>query len=255
MTNEDFVDLTLGKSYIITYSQLHTQLLGKGYDTKCYEYDLDYEKANYNMRSDCLAWTYQDQVNKICGDKAFVPFPCLIRDETFEQVHFKTIGSCLANTSSETVLGNYCLDNCPRDCDFRFYSINSKESTHLSNHPDRVEVLIEHINLPDILIKSLPEITFISFVSNFGGLLGMWLGISILVICQNVCNVICRAFSKRPVINVFNMYNMNMIQNTVKVSDTSTSSTHIELKQVNSQQVIPKSADFNPVFIKYNQNK
>ena len=36
--------------------------------------------------------------------------------------------------------------------------------------------------MPDFIIRYIPELTFISFVCNFGGLLGMWLGVSFLSI-------------------------------------------------------------------------
>ena len=44
--------------------------------------------------------------------------------------------------------------------------------------------------MPDILIRYIPEITFNSFACNFGGLLGMWLGVSILSIISHFKSVI-----------------------------------------------------------------
>ena len=39
--------------------------------------------------------------------------------------------------------------------------------------------------MPDIIIKYLPQTTFLSLVCNFGGLLGMWLGLSVLNIFES----------------------------------------------------------------------
>jgi hypothetical protein len=41
-----------------------------------------------------------------------------------------------------------------------------------------------HNQLPDQLIKHMPEMEFITFIGNFGGLLGLWLGFSIYAIIK-----------------------------------------------------------------------
>ena len=50
----DFIEFKHYKIYTIRYSEVQTQLLGSGFDTNCFEYDLNYKFANYNMRSDCI---------------------------------------------------------------------------------------------------------------------------------------------------------------------------------------------------------
>ena len=45
--------VTNSKSFL-KYSQINSQLLGEGYETNCYNYDLDNEQATIRMKSDCF---------------------------------------------------------------------------------------------------------------------------------------------------------------------------------------------------------
>ena len=69
--------------------------------------------------------------------------------------------------------------------------------------------------LPTVQINYLPKITFISFVCNFGGLLGMWLGMSFLTVLNEVVNAFDKFISMKinekfkdnksvPSLNLFN---------------------------------------------------
>ena len=53
VSNKNYKILQGDKHYEIWYNQVHTELLGYGYDKNCYNYDLD-KYANFNMRSDCI---------------------------------------------------------------------------------------------------------------------------------------------------------------------------------------------------------
>ena len=79
-------------------------------------------------------------------------------------------------------LEEQCSKTCAHDCheSHYFYEITSNGRTDSSETQSLSSITVEHNRLPDVFIRHMPETTFISFVSNFGGLLGMWLGISIL---------------------------------------------------------------------------
>ena len=209
--DDEFETLTLGKRYLITYSQIRTELLGSDYDTNCYEYDLDYKHANFNMRSDCFAWCYQNEVNRVCNTETFVPSTCLFRDVALVQAYNKTIETCLTNDKQKIFkIKLFCFDSCRKDCVITSYDFLARSSLQDKKYPDRIDIFIEHNNMPDILIKSIPEITFISFVCNFGGLLGMWLGLSILVTFNEIFKAFVLLFSKRTIFNKIN-FNPTMI--------------------------------------------
>ena len=65
-------------------------------------------------------------------------------------------------------------------------------------------ILIQHSSVPDIIVRHKFEMSLMSFVCNFGGLLGMWLGFSVLSISKDVFNSI-RRFS------TFNGNKINLI--------------------------------------------
>ena len=77
-----------------------------------------------------------------------------------------------------------------------------------------VDFTIQHNQLPDVLVRHMPEMSFISFVSNFGGLLGMWLGLSVLIIFDNIFSFtkrIIKAIGKRDNDKILFKYNQNNI--------------------------------------------
>ena len=51
--------------------------------------------------------------------------------------------------------------------------------------------------MPDILIVHIPDICFISFVCNFGGLLGMWLGVSFLSIIDLIKSLFVKLIKEK----------------------------------------------------------
>ena len=51
---DKFIKIEHGTSYLKGYSEIQTKLLGSGFDTNCFDYDLDHKFANYNIRSDCI---------------------------------------------------------------------------------------------------------------------------------------------------------------------------------------------------------
>ena len=71
-----------------------------------------------------------------------------------------------------------CLKNYNHNCQYKHYPTNVVKINAFNN--SIAQVIVEHNAMPDILIKYIPETSLISFVCNFGDLLGMWLGLSII---------------------------------------------------------------------------
>ena len=49
-----------------------------------------------------------------------------------------------------------------------------------SDFDDSNFVGFKHDIFPDVMFTHIPKITFVSYISNFGGLMGMWLGANLL---------------------------------------------------------------------------
>ena len=67
------------------------------------------------------------------------------------------------------------------------------------------EIQIRHNGLPDVDLKHLPETTFIEFIFNFGGLLGMLLGLSMV----SFNDIISKIFKHGSISNFF-IFNVNL---------------------------------------------
>ena len=215
------------KAHDFYYSQVNTELLGEGYDTNCFNYDLDYKYANFNLRSDCLSSCIEDTVEKypvFNGQK----LSCRTTNYPLRYEMFKMnehINICYPNNSIYyaslpmamkkliTSLEYNCTQKCRMDCNYRYYILEHKEM-EIKNYKNYLGTLItiRHGNLPDILIKYLPQTTFLSFICNFGGLLGMWLGLSILAICQDSSNILIKIIQKRKINwkNIKNIFNFKL---------------------------------------------
>ena len=91
---------------------------------------------------------------------------------------------------------------CKIECNFKYYpiEINTRNLQIDSYH----NVLIYHSEYPDIVIKYIPEIDFISFLCNFGGLLGMWLGLSLYELFNDIFSLMTK-IAYRKYINLINI--------------------------------------------------
>ncbi|CAG2115535.1 unnamed protein product, partial [Medioppia subpectinata] len=74
-----------------------------------------------------------------------------------------------------------CELKCPQECNNRYYNYNVKTSDKLPGHSPwtkQTHVRMAHNQLPDQITEHIPEISFVQFIGTFGGLVGMWVGLS-----------------------------------------------------------------------------
>ena len=161
---------------MILHSEVQTRLLGSGFDTNCFDYDLDHEFENYNMRSDCITSCIRHLSSKF-GENIILDH--LMRKEFYQ--NRKDIKAIFPRINDKEFLSNierneiHCLQGCRKDCKFTYFINNYKEMDKYSSKFS--SIAIKHNNLPDILSTHSPEITFNAFICNFGGLLSLWLGL------------------------------------------------------------------------------
>ena len=195
-------------STTIEYNQVTTELLDSSYDTNCFEYDIDYKFANFNMRSDCITYCSQNYLAQQCNITGYSHTGSLLRKKLLEQntneLKYLDINKiyCVDNISD---VDNLCQQKCKPDCIYRYYSTtHTQEEERIGDNYGELwfMFLIKHNSLPDVSITYLPQTTFLSLVCNFGGILGMWLGLSFINIINMLVLNIYR-ISRRPLIQQY----------------------------------------------------
>ena len=225
LTSNYIIKLKTGFMYEMTYNRYKTILLPPPYQTNCKVYDLDdkhdYKLRSdclnhciYNgLREECplssdelkegselmdnftdclfisdLLWRKKSFINNINNMKS-CPNLHQIKDVTvpLEQKSFWDVYQCNDNAFSR--LHSQCHVRCLSECTNRCYNYEIKrESPNISQESVWKKVIfvrITHNHLPDQINEHIPETTFVTFASNFGGLLGMWLGLSAMALFEH----------------------------------------------------------------------
>ena len=81
-TTKDFTVINLDRHVEISYSRVDTHLLGNGFDTNCFDYNLDHKFANYNMRSDSMLHCMRKQLKSPPNQLVISHYP--MRKEYFQ---------------------------------------------------------------------------------------------------------------------------------------------------------------------------
>ena len=171
-----------GYFYIIEYSQWNIERLGKGYDTDCREYN-----PKEYTRSDCIFDCYQDKVKYHCETKDFVGSTFLRRRIYFEQDNLN-LTKCIVANRIYFELIKLCEVRCRKECHFTYYSFTISKLAEFDMY--QANFIINHNEMPDITIRYIPEMPLLTFICNFGGILGMWLGISFYSIVEIIWKIL-----------------------------------------------------------------
>ena len=133
------------------------------------------------MRSDCINDCYQKKIREICKvDRGLFMSNSLIRKDYLVDGNDKMLSFYDQESFS---IKQDCEKMCKVECNFKYYSneINSRKGQNLKK-----VISILHSEYPDIFVKHIPELNLIGFLCNFGGLLGMWLGLSLFSIFNDI---------------------------------------------------------------------
>ena len=183
---QSFIPFQIDTSFMIHYTKIQTHLLAGNYETKCMNYDLKNHLGVFNMQSDC-------QFNCLSRDNPFLA----IKDNNYP-LRENLLPDYFPDNNKfniETNDKDECAKVCPDQCFHEYYLVESpkKESSISINE---IVIMLKRSSMPNVIITHLPEITLISLLCNFGGLVGMWLGISIFGILNSVVHKICEILIK-----------------------------------------------------------
>lgn len=184
--------ITLDSNYFISFSKWKIQRLGSGYDTDCHDYD-----PRLKTRSDCIAECYQSALSIDCPTKGFVVSEHFVRKEYFEENPNLKANNCSVDEMSANEAMAKCSHLCHKECLYSYYTLSLDRVSR--SEDNKVKISVRHSETPDLTIRHVPEMSFVTLVCNFGGLLGMWLGVSFLAIMDQVFTMVIRLTIKHAV--------------------------------------------------------
>ena len=134
------------------------------------------------MKSDCLTTCCMSIVKDITSVLLTSSYP--FRKELLPN-HFSPYNH--DNFQKSRHANIQCYKMCEDQC-FNEYYLNQVESIANGNN-DRTEIQIRRNAMVNVIVTHMPEMSFMSFLCNFGGLVSMWMGISIVGVCHDLCHL------------------------------------------------------------------
>jgi len=89
-----------------------------------------------------------------------------------------------------------CESLCPPNCEESYYGFDvyighdATVASTWSKPKHQFSIIIRHDSVLDQIVEHRPILSWIELVSNFGGLLGMWLGLSVVFIFDSILKYI-----------------------------------------------------------------
>jgi len=203
----NYLELNLGSIYNLEYTSLKINHIEgfssqmESYNNYCYNYALD---SNVSFSYDCLTECLRETLNQT---DCIGPRDNPLRHNILLNMHVDFMRICPQSSKFDQNNVGVCWKTCKINCQFIHYSIDIKKQwTEKGEHyfQRSVTISLKHSRLPDVLVRHLPEITFISFISNFGGLLGLWLGFSVFSILTDLSIHIKNIISNRNNLQIIN---------------------------------------------------
>ena len=201
LVTEGYLIVNPGYIYVIEYSKWNIIRLGKGYDTDCREYD-----PKIYTRNDCVFDCYQERAKYICRTNNFVSFRMLKKINYFEQSNLN-FSRCYIKTAIRNEILELCYDKCHKECHIKYYSFTIDKLKEYEMNQINLE--FRHNSMPDLTIRHIPEMPFLTFICNFGGILGMWLGASFVDIFNRIWNSLrVKILTMNPTNYIMNINNV-----------------------------------------------
>ena len=126
----------------------------------------------------------------------------------FEQSNLN-FSKCIIKTEIGYEILEICYDQCHKECHIEYYSftINKLKEDKMN----RIHLQLRHISMPDLTIRHIPEMPLLTFFCNFGGILGMWLGVAFVDILNRFWNLLRDKILTTISTNYFINYNVFQI--------------------------------------------
>ena len=207
MPYEGISRIYIGFRYLIKYSKWNIKRLGKGYDTDCREYD-----PKIYTRNDCIFDCYQQRGKHYCKDQNFIG-SYIIKKKIFFEKSNLNLSKCSIGIEIYHEILEFCFHQCNKECDITYYSFTIDKLYEIDIY--KTEFTFHQSHMPDLTIRHIPEMSLLTFYCNFGGILGMWLGLSFNSILKDTWKIIRIYIVTKISINNININTNNIISNRV----------------------------------------
>ena len=191
-----FQKMNMGKINFITYSESQTKLLQSPYQTNCREYKTDGNGLRSDCLHNCVNSRLEEKFNLNCT-WTFANFKLVRENSPIDKPFCNYTKELLLREvfTEQNKLQNICEEFCPKNCFESFYSyeIETRKGDFFNETRNRFSISIEHNRFPDQVIEHKPILDWITLISNSGGLMGMWLGMSFSLIINKLLD---RLFAK-----------------------------------------------------------
>ena len=179
------------------------------------------DNENYNFtRNYCIDKCYINSINPECLQKFTLSRQHLVRSDQLPSSKMRNIfKSCYLKKIKEYVT-RLCNIICLEDCNQTHYFIDIKEQhnlidpDHLRTFNEEIQITMQSHSRPNIILEHFAEMTLLSLICDFGGLIGMYLGISIQSVSCDVWDIMKKIISKFKLMKIFN-YKINNNNNLV----------------------------------------
>jgi hypothetical protein len=166
--------------YPITYWKTVSYLLEPPYETNCRFYNIR-DQNNLQSHYDCVAKCIIEMYRNKCK--------CLPRRGLLYHKNLLTSNDMFYpfdNKCKSLDIRSYCTKSCKPDCISEQYEFATWADIPWHKFTNATGVTISRKPVLDQVYRHSPEITWIQLVSDFGGLGGMWLGISVITISKSI---------------------------------------------------------------------
>ncbi|CAG2168481.1 unnamed protein product [Oppiella nova] len=198
LRSENFINLKMDHTYQVAFSTIKTIRLKPPYETNCHDYDPDNIFERERTRSDCRYKCFEMELvgRKDCcidtNKNRQTCRKCTLWSTNFIQHHFaQRSHMCPYGLRDDCALvaDDMCEELCQKSCHTCYYNVDIKDKNRIQGRDPWDKVLyieLAHNPLLDQTVEHSPEMSFISFIANMGGLIGMWLGLSAFIILETV---------------------------------------------------------------------
>ena len=176
-----FHNLEQNTNNMVRFSKVEEKRLM--YYDNCREYNKS--RNDFQTRIYCLEHCIFKSNMGLCQDELLRKSPYLLFRDQITNLSYSKNRQC-KGVDNYIEIVSFCNDKCEEDC----YQTHYLTSVEKIGGPNLIRVKNERgvIDMkpnsnPNILIEHFAEITFISLICNLGGLIGMYLGISLESIC------------------------------------------------------------------------